>query len=93
MYYIIAGLIFLIIIYYLFINKKESFTVNSRFAIFPEVIDDDMIMSRPNCPLLNSADVCSNTLGCKQSTIGCINDYRSMKEVDKKWNEDDFLQN
>jgi hypothetical protein len=92
MYYIIAGLILLVIIYYLFINKKESFTVNSRFAIFPEVIDDDMIMSRPNCPQLNSSDVCSNTPGCKQSTIGCINDYRSMK-VDKMWNQDDFLQN
>ncbi len=92
MYYVIVAIILLVIIYYLFINKKENFTVNSRFAIFPEVIDDDGIMSRPNCPLLNSADVCSNTPGCKQSTIGCINDYRTMK-VDKKWNEEDFLQN
>jgi hypothetical protein len=93
MYYVIAGLILLVLIYYLFINKKESFTVNSRFAIFPEVFDDDRIMSRPNCPLLNSPNACTNTLGCKQSVIGCINDYRSMKEVDKKWNQDDFLQN
>lgn len=93
MYYVIVGLILLVIIYYLFINKKESFTVNSRFAIFPEVLEDDKIMSRPNCPLLNSADVCSNTPGCKQSIIGCINDYRSMREADKKWNEDSFLDN
>jgi hypothetical protein len=93
MYYIIVGIILLIIIYYLFINKKESFTVNSRFSIFPNVLEDDQIMSRPNCPLLNSPDVCSNTLGCKQSIIGCINDYRSMKENIKEWNKDEWLSN
>jgi hypothetical protein len=93
MYYIIVGIILLIIIYYLFINKKESFMVNSRFAIFPNVLDDDQIMSRPNCPQLNSPDVCSNTLGCKQSTIGCINDYRSMKENTKELYKDDWLSN
>jgi hypothetical protein len=93
MFYIIVGIILLILIYYLFIHKKESFTVNSRFAIFPEVLDDDGILSRPNCPQLNSPDVCSNTLGCKQSTIGCINDYRSMKEQDKEWNKNDWLSN
>jgi hypothetical protein len=93
MFYIIVGIIILILIYIFFIDKKEKFKLNSRFAIFPEVIDDDNIMGRPNCPQLNSPNVCSNTLGCKQSTIGCINDYRSMKEMDKKWNENDWLSN
>ncbi len=92
MFYVIVGIILLVLIYYLFINKKESFTVNSRFAIFPEVLDDDGVMSRPNCPQLNSADICSNTPGCKYSTIGCINDYRSMK-VDSMWNQNDWLSN